>query len=226
MRTGAFPPRTKEQHALHIQAVQENDSLKHVCGVKRQCALTKLKYFDVLSGYPPDVLHDLFEGIVPLEIALCLRVFIQNKYFTLEELNKCIKEFPYKWSDKTNAPQPVSVNFAKRKSVGGNAHENWTLLRLLPLIVGPKIPKGDPAWEVLLVLRDIVELVVNQVHTEQTICFLDSKISEHKHRFLMVFPEQCLIPKHHYLEHYLELIRAYGPLVSLWTMRFEAKQFF
>ena len=46
VRTGAFPPRTKEQHALHIQAVQENDSLKHVCGVKRQCALTaKLKYF-------------------------------------------------------------------------------------------------------------------------------------------------------------------------------------
>lgn len=74
-------------------------------GVKRQCALTaKLKYFHVLSGYPPDVLHDLFEGIVPLEIALCLGVFIQNKYFTLEELNKCIREFPYKWSDKTDAP--------------------------------------------------------------------------------------------------------------------------
>ena len=42
----------------------------HVYGVKRQCALTaKLKYFHVLSGYPPDVLHDLFEGI-----ALCLSV--------------------------------------------------------------------------------------------------------------------------------------------------------
>lgn len=36
VRTGAFPPRTKEQHALHIQAVQENDSLIHVYGMKRQ----------------------------------------------------------------------------------------------------------------------------------------------------------------------------------------------
>lgn len=172
------------------------------------------------------MLHDLFEGVVPLEIALCLRLFIHNKYFTLEELNKCIKEFPYKWSDKTNAPQLVPVNFAQRKSVGGNAHENWALLRLLPLMVGSKIPEADPAWELLLVLRDIVELVVNQVHTEETIFFLDSKISEHKHRFLMVFPEQRLIPKHHFLEHYPELIRAYGPLVSLWTMRFEAKHSF
>lgn len=102
--------------------------------------------------------------------------------------------------------------------MGGNAYKNWTLLRLLPLMVGSKIPEGDPAWEVLLVLRDIVVLVVNQVHTEETICFLDSKISEHKYRFLMVFPEQCLIPKHHK--------RAYGPLVSLWTMWFEAKHSF
>jgi len=141
VRKGAFPPRTKE-HALPIQAVQENDSLVHVYGMKRQCALTA---------------------------KLCLRVFIQNKYFTLEELNKCITEFPYKWSDKTDAPQPVSVNFATRKTVSGNAHENWTLLRLLPFMVGLKIPEGDPAWEVLLVLRDIVELVVNQVHTEKTI---------------------------------------------------------
>lgn len=227
VRNKAFPPRTAEQHTLHVQALQENNSLMHVYGVKRQCALTaKLKYFHVLSGYPPDVLHDLFEGVVPLEIALCLRLFIHNKYFTLEELNKCIKEFPYKWSDKTNAPQLVPVNFAQRKSVGGNAHENWALLRLLPLMVGSKIPEADPAWELLLVLRDIVELVVNQVHTEETICFLDSKISEHKHRFLMVFPEQRLIPKHHFLEHYPELIRAYGPLVSLWTMRFEAKHSF
>lgn len=227
VRTRAFPPRTKEQHKLHVQSVQDNASLNQMCGVKRQCALTgKLKYFDVLTGYPPDVLHDLFEGIVPLEMALCLRKFILCKFFTLEELNRCIKEFPYKWSDKTDAPQLVPVNFSARKSVGGNAHENWTLLRLLPLMVGSKIPEGDLAWEVLLVLKDIVELVVSQVHTEETICYLDSKISEHRHRFLQVFPQEKLIPKHHFLEHYPDLIRAYGPLVSLWTMRFEAKHSF
>ncbi|KAL6475206.1 hypothetical protein MHYP_G00162460 [Metynnis hypsauchen] len=101
------------------------------------------------------------KGIVPLEMALCLKVFIQSKYFTLEELNRSIKEFPYKWSDKADAPQLVPVNFAARKSVGGNGHENWTLLRLLPLMVGSKIPEGDPTWEVILVLKDIVELANN-----------------------------------------------------------------
>lgn len=201
--------------------------MTHVYGVKRHCPLTKnLKHFNVLSGYPPDVMHDLFEGIVPRELALCLQVFIKNKYFTLDELNKAIQMFPYKWSDKTDAPQQVPLNFATKKSVGGNAHENWSLLRFLPLLIGSKIPAGDPTWEVLLVLKDIVELVVSHVHTEEMICYLDSKISEHKHRLLQVFPEEKLIPKHHFLEHYPELIRAYGPLVLLWTMRFEAKHSF
>ena len=48
----------------------------------------------------------------------------------------------------------------------------------------------------------------------------------HRHRFFDIFPQEKLIPKHNFLEHYPELIRAYGPLVSLWTMRFEAKHSF
>lgn len=72
-------------------------------------------------------------------------------------------------------------------------------------------------------LKDIVELVVSHIHTEETICYLDSKISEHRHRFLQVFPQEKIIPKLHFLEHYPQLIRDYGPLVFLWTMCFETK---
>lgn len=75
VRTGAFQLRTKEQHEMHVQIVQENTALTHICGAKRQCALTdNLKYFNVLSGYSPDVLRNLFEGVVPRELALCLQV--------------------------------------------------------------------------------------------------------------------------------------------------------
>ena len=168
----------------------------------------------------------LKEGIVPLELALYLNTLIKRKYFTLDELYKLIKEFPYKWTDKTDAPQPVPLTFAAKKTVGGNAHENWALLRLLPLIVGETIPESEPTWQVLLNLKDIVEHVLSFIHTDFTICFLDSKISEHRHRFLEAFPQQRLIPKHHFLEHYPQLIKAFGPLVSLWTMRFEVKHSF
>ena len=118
------------------------------------------------------------------------------------------------------------MNFASRKSIGGNASENWTLLRLLSFIIGATVPLNDPAWHVLMILKDITELVVAPIHTEESICYLDTLISEHRHRLLEVFPDQKLIPKHHFLEHYPDLIRGYGPLVSLWTMRFEAKHSF
>ncbi|KAK6479283.1 hypothetical protein HHUSO_G19991 [Huso huso] len=227
VRTGAFQPRTKQEHSIHVQTALENPNLPHCFGVKKQCALTeKLKYFHVLSGYPPDLLHDLFEGIEPLELALCLNILIKKKYFTVFELNNLIRQFPYKWSDKTNCPQSVPLNLATRRTVGGNAHENWCLLHLLPFIIGTNIPVGEPSWQVLMDLKDIVELVVSPLHTEETIWYLDAKISEHRRRFLEVFPQEKLIPKHHFLEHYPQLIKAFGPLVALWTMRFEAKHSF
>lgn len=89
-----------------------------------------------------------------------------------------------------------------------------------------KVPETEPAWHLLMVLKDIVELVVSQFHTDDTIGYLDNLISEHIQRFLELFPENRLIPKHHFLEHYPQLIKAFGSVVALWMMRFEAKHRF
>ena len=99
------------------------------------------------------------------------------------------------------------------------------LLRLLPFIIGDLIPEAEPAWLVLLDLREIVELSVAPVHSQETVAYLNCKISDHRLRFLEIFPER-LRPKHHYIEHYPQMIRCFGPLVGQWTMRFEAKHSF
>ncbi len=224
VRSGAFHIRTKEDYSVHVKALQANPALHHCFGVKRPCPLTeKLSHFHMVEGYPPDILHDLFEGIIPMELALCFRDFIAKKYITLDELNNKIKSFPYKWGDKTDSPQSIPIAFSTRKSIGGNAHENWTLIRLLPLMIGHKIPLNDPAWNVIMCLKDIVELVVAPTQTEASLSYLDAKISEHRLRLLSAFPQVKLIPKHHFLEHYPTLIKEFGPLIALWTMRFEGK---
>ena len=43
----------------------------------------RLEYFHTVTGFPPDVLHDHFEGIVPVELALCIGEMICCKYFML-----------------------------------------------------------------------------------------------------------------------------------------------
>jgi len=225
VRTGAFPCRTKQQHQLDVEAAAASDTHSH--GVKRQCAITeRLDHFHVTTGYPPDVLHDLLEGIVPVELALCLDILIKKKYFSLEELNAIIRKFPYKGKDKTNCPTHITPTFASRRTIGGNAHENWCLLRLLPLMVGSRVHEEDQAWQLLMTLKDVVELCMSPTHTDASIGLLDSLIAEHRQRFFTVFPQGKLIPKHHFVEHYPQLIKAFGPLVLLWTIRFEAKHHF
>lgn len=109
--------------------IKENPALTHCFGVKKACPLTEnLSYFHCVPGYPPDILHDIFEGIVPLELGLCFSVFISKKYFTFSEFNNAISQFTYKWADKINSPQPVPATFSSRKKMGGNVHENWALI--------------------------------------------------------------------------------------------------
>lgn len=76
-------------------------------GVKSSCALSDyLAYFHPITGFPPDLLHDLLEGVVPVEIALCLKALISKKYFSLDDLNKAIVSFPFEHSDKTDHASP------------------------------------------------------------------------------------------------------------------------
>jgi len=133
--SGAFSLRTKELHQAHVKQAQDTGTFCY--GVKNECVFTKnLSNFHVIFGYPPDLAHDLFEGIIPVELARCLALLISRTFFTLGELNSAIVKFPYKWADRTNKPHVVSQTFSRRKTVGGNAHENWSLLRFLPFLVG------------------------------------------------------------------------------------------
>ena len=37
----------------------------------------------------------------------------------------------------------------------------WSLLRLLPLLIGNKIPENDKTWGIILDIKDIVEILAS-----------------------------------------------------------------
>jgi len=55
---------------------------------------------------------------------------------------------------------------------------------------------------------------------------MQTKISDHRQGLQSVFLDFKLRPKHHYVEHYPDLTKRSGPLVRLWTIRFEGKHSF
>lgn len=80
-------------------------------------------------------MHDVLEGIVTIELALCLKALIGKTYFTLDVLNHAIKYFNYTLSDKTDKPQGMGKGFSTKGTIGGNAHENLCLIRLFPFLI-------------------------------------------------------------------------------------------
>ena len=74
-----------------------------------------------------------------------------------------------------------------------------------------------------MLLRDIVELVCAPQITKADVAFLNVLIEEYLEGRNTLFSNTKMRPKHHYLRHYPSLIMHFGPLVRLWTMRFESK---
>lgn len=94
------------------------------------------------------------------------------------------------------------------------------------MLVGSVVPEGGETWAVLMELNEVVELALCPSITDETLDYFLCKIIDHRQALLEVFPEVRLRPKHHYVENYPALVNCFGPLLHVWTMRFEATHHF
>lgn len=212
-------PENYEAALGHLQA----EGIQDVKGIKVNSVFNDLKSFHVCQpGLPPCLGHDLFEGIVSFDVALYLKYFIKTKkWFTYSLLNRRLRQFKYKGSDALTKPCCVSFGATK---LSGQAVQNWNFLRLLPVLIGDKVQNSeDDVWQLMLQLKDVVDLVCAQKISLSQIAYLEITIQEYLDSRKCWFPHSLLKPKHHYLRHYTALILKFGPLIRLWTMRFESK---
>lgn len=130
-------------------------------GLKLDSVFNSLKHFQVCQpGLPPCIGHDLFERIVAYEVAYDLAIYIMyfvkvNTFFTHSELNRSIRQFSYQGSHANSTPSEVGE---KGIQLGGQATENWSLLRLFPVIIGKKTADTeDWVWQLKILLKELVE---------------------------------------------------------------------
>ena len=217
--------RTVEEYEQRINELKENGFDHKLCmqyGIKAECEVNALKHFHIIECCPPDLAHDVYEGVIPLVVGHVLGELIKLKVLSLSEINDNIRLFPYAASDATNKPQLLTLSKGKVKCTQ-TAKESFNLLRLLPLMIGYKVPKDLPVWTILVTFLGIVRFLIAPKFDEQDLCALQKKIESWLASFVKYFQDLRITPKLHYVLHYTNQIRRHGALSRITTLRFESK---
>lgn len=218
-----FVQRTPAGHKHHINMLRSGAPTSSIYGVREPCALTFCG-FEPTEHLPPDVMHDMLEGVIPFVMSNVISRLISEHFFTLGALNMRILKFDYAPSDVKNKPEEISNDYVKGKSnIRGSASQILCFFRHFAMYVGEDVPLENEIWGVYLLLRKIVDIVMSRripvdyvPYLQRLIHFLCLDIQAH-------FSSVSVPCKLHYLTHYPSYILKYGPLVNLWAMRFESK---
>ena len=221
-----FILRTPTNHQHHLECIMQDATSSSLYGVTGTCPFSILPNFEVTNSFPPDVMHDFLEGTVPHVMKLLIRYWHKEGVVTIQQINAALIAFPYGQNDLKDKPVPISLRVLNDGNISGKAVEKWTLLRMLPFLVGEYVSEDDTYWEIFLLLREIADIILAPAIQVSLLSYLNHIITTFIYEFNAKFPKK-IIPKMHFLLHYPRLIQEYGPLRSLWCMRFEAKhQFF
>ena len=80
------------------------------------------------GGLPHDIMHDVFEGIAPLEIKLLLRYCVENNFFTLSHYNDRLVNLNSGYSEHDKPVPILSKTFNTDKSLKGAASHMMLLV--------------------------------------------------------------------------------------------------
>ena len=111
-----FQERELEEHLELCNQIEDPDNSKAVrdalsttYGINNKSVLCSLAYFDVCKCFPEDIMHILFEGIVPYETKIFLKYMIdERRYITLKHLNQVVDSFDFGYMNKKDRPTPLT----------------------------------------------------------------------------------------------------------------------
>lgn len=209
--------RSWEQYNLDVS---EGDVTRS--GIKEACVWHDVKHFRVLDQVGVDIMHDLLEGVCKYDMAFLVFYYVNDlKLFSLEVLNDRMVNFDY-GPDNGNKPSVLNIENIRKHIIRQSASEMMTLVRYFGLLIGDFIPRNDPVWYLYILLRQILDLITSSSLQKGSYELLQTLIAEH-HDLYLKYSNLYLKPKYHFMLHYHTLLNKFGPLVSLWSMRFEAK---
>ena len=195
-------------------------------GIKTHCIFNSLEAFHCTTGMPPCLGHDFFEGVFSYDIQFLINYIInKEKLVTIEEFNINLANCKLSQRDAKNRPNLFKTRKIDSKYEGSSGQLR-VLSRIMTILLSDVIDQSV-SGKMIVKLQEVAEIITAPKLTSHEIDFEMTEIIESYLDFRVAAISSLGMPrarpKHHYLSHYSESYKKYGPLISLWGMRMESK---
>lgn len=128
--------RNLESHIEHCALLELGATREHyskIYGINCKSCLIDVPAFSLFdSGLPHDMMHDVFEGVVPVEIKQMLTEFISKGYFTYEYYCQQLVSFTYGYSDSDKSVPMTKRSYSNSDRLRLSSSQAMILVRVLP----------------------------------------------------------------------------------------------
>ena len=141
-------------------------------------------------------------------------------------LQQEVKSFKFISYESSHKPQELPKKGGK---LSGKACSIWVHIRNFPVIIKDfAVDKDDEVLSFLLLLVEITSRLTALEFREHEIIEVEELIIEYLDTRKLLHDRFAGYlgspkPKHHFLVHYGQAIRLFGPLLAFWTAHFESK---
>lgn len=231
-RSCQFPERTCQQYSDHCNQIelaptpQARKDLETTYGIVNRSLLSKLPEFDITKQLPQDIMHVLLEGAVQYELRHVLQYFIENGFFTLQQLNRAFTSLSFQYQDEANRPPLLKesvFNGQEKYKLKQTAEQARIFLKYLPFCIIRFVGNENRYYQLIMQMLSIVLTCFSPVVSENTTRQLEDTIETHLKQFKELFPNVNITPKMHYMIHLPKQTLHLGPLIRNSCMRFEAR---
>jgi hypothetical protein len=209
-----------KQYNLEIVDVRDElshgmDILHNSGGISSDSVLNQLDHFHTSTGFPPCVGHDCFQGKFKEDLQNIILLIRKNFHINPSYLIKKLKMFT-----KSTGESYIYINKKTGKISGSMTQVKNTIL-VLPLLFLGTAGIGTQIHQFCLILTDLTRMILARNYCSDSLNELRKLIDNYMFSKRQNFPNKSFTPKDHYISHYPDLIKFYGPLRFLWTLDFE-----
>ncbi|PAA60002.1 hypothetical protein BOX15_Mlig000438g6 [Macrostomum lignano] len=180
--------------------------------VFRSVAYINFQYF-----FPPDIMHDVFEGFSHVVICIILLSIIQNHNISIDYINK-----------QLNLIKEVSIPTINKYHLQNyhlpcTSNQIIVILQYFGLLFGHLFELDDDIWILFNCHRQFLDIILSPYDSSINLEYFQSLISG---QLELIYRNTGFNPKYkcklHYICHYPEFYHYYSGLKYLWCMRGEA----